>query len=132
MAPKSGLAVAKGNAIGDQGRKVGRAKADAWRGLAVVLDVRRFVQVVRKGLGQFGVLGMGLGVIPTNPVVSSKDGVTIVEDSPCFEIQCFYDTQHEAIVQRNAAFDDSCQCARAVQAQSGTCDFGIVIKQAIN
>jgi hypothetical protein len=75
------LAVAKGNAIGDQGRQVGCAKADAWRGLAVVLDVRRFVQVVGKGLGQFRVLGMGLRVVPADTPHVSKNYVAIVTDS---------------------------------------------------
>jgi hypothetical protein len=57
-----GGAGAKRNAVGDQCGKIRRGEADTRCGLAVVLDVGQFVQVVGKGARQVENLGVGLRV----------------------------------------------------------------------
>jgi hypothetical protein len=45
----------------------------------VVLDVWRFVAVVRKGRSQMWIFGVRLRIIPANTLFTLEDGVTVVE-----------------------------------------------------
>jgi hypothetical protein len=123
---------AESNTIGDQRGEVGLCKADTWCRLAIVLDVRILVQMVRKRARQFGNIRMRLRVIPTNRFLIFEDRIAIVEEFAIGEIEVFENAELQTVPKPDASTNETRGGAISVEMEGRGLDFGVRVRKGVN
>lgn len=82
-----------------------------------MLDIRRFVQVVRKGAGQFGIFRMGLWIVPTDAFLATEDCVMVAQEFTVREVKIFKDAKFQPVPKPDATPDKAGRWAVGIQVE---------------
>jgi hypothetical protein len=72
-------------------------KRDAGRRFAVVLNIWRFMPMMRKGGSECRVFGMWLGIVPADFLVTAIEAIAVVENLAVGQVEVFKETQLKTI-----------------------------------